>query len=160
MCECNNSLTIVSQVAAFVSLVLAFIEPEHGEGEGDHGLPGEEGGDSEAGWIEGVAILVSVVIVVLVTAFNDYTKERQFRGLQNRIEQEHTFAVIRRGEVKQIGVAEIVVGDICQVKYGDLLPADGIIIQSNDLKIDESTLTGTNYIYIYTEKFWFCRWST
>ncbi|XP_022652986.1 plasma membrane calcium-transporting ATPase 2-like isoform X4 [Varroa destructor] len=133
---------IILQVAAFVSLVLAFIEPEHGEGEGDHGLPGEEGGDSEAGWIEGVAILVSVVIVVLVTAFNDYTKERQFRGLQNRIEQEHTFAVIRRGEVKQIGVAEIVVGDICQVKYGDLLPADGIIIQSNDLKIDESTLTG------------------
>ena len=29
-----------------------------------------------------------------------------------------------------------------QVKYGDLLPADGIIIQSNDLKVDESSLTG------------------
>ncbi|KZR98184.1 Plasma membrane calcium-transporting ATPase 3, partial [Daphnia magna] len=36
-------------------------------------------------WIEGVAILISVIVVVLVTAFNDYTKERQFRGLQNRI---------------------------------------------------------------------------
>lgn len=129
---------IILQVAAFVSLVLAFIEPEH-----DDGTPKEdEGGDAEAGWIEGVAILVSVVIVVIVTAFNDYTKERQFRGLQNRIEQEHTFAVIRKGVLLQIGVAEIVVGDICQVKYGDLLPADGIIIQSNDLKIDESTLTG------------------
>ena len=31
---------------------------------------------------------------------------------------------------------------IFQVKYGDLLPADGIILQSNDLKIDESSLTG------------------
>ncbi|XP_013789247.1 plasma membrane calcium-transporting ATPase 1-like, partial [Limulus polyphemus] len=41
-----------------------------------------------------------------------------------------------------IPVSEIVVGDICQVKYGDLLPADGIIIQSNDLKVDESSLTG------------------
>ena len=38
--------------------------------------------ESEAGWIEGAAILVSVIIVVLVTAFNDYTKERQFRGEQ------------------------------------------------------------------------------
>uniref|UniRef100_A0A6B0VFM2 Calcium-transporting ATPase n=1 Tax=Ixodes ricinus TaxID=34613 RepID=A0A6B0VFM2_IXORI len=132
---------IILQVAAFVSLILAFIEPEDHQ-ENDHRGKPKEPGQSEAGWIEGVAILVSVVIVVLVTAFNDYTKERQFRGLQNRIEQEHKFAVIRGGEVNQIAVSEIVVGDICQVKYGDLLPADGIIIQSNDLKIDESTLTG------------------
>ena len=37
--------------------------------------------ESETGWIEGAAILVSVIIVVLVTAFNDYTKEKQFRGI-------------------------------------------------------------------------------
>lgn len=109
--------------------------------------------------------------MVIVTAFNDYTKERQFRGLQSRIEGEHKFSVIRAGEVKQISVGDIVVGDICQVsvfffiylklhpfllntflfqlpyfisqvKYGDLLPADGILIQSNDLKVDESSLTG------------------
>ena len=42
----------------------------------------------------------------------------------------------------QLLVSDLVVGDICQVKYGDLLPADGIIIQSNDLKVDESSLTG------------------
>lgn len=36
--------------------------------------------EHDAGWIEGVAILISVVVVVLVTALNDYTKERQFRG--------------------------------------------------------------------------------
>jgi len=50
--------------------------------------------------------------------------------------------VIRSGEVIQILVQDLVVGDICQVKYGDLLPADGVIIQSNDLKVDESSLTG------------------
>lgn len=72
----------------------------------------------KAGWIEGVAILVSVIVVVFVTAFNDYTKERQFRGLQSRIEHEHMFSVIRGGEVQQISVSDIVVGDICQVKYG------------------------------------------
>lgn len=91
--------------------------------------------ETSHGWIEGLAILISVIVVVLVTAFNDYTKERQFRGLQNRIEGEHKFAVIRAAEVKQISVSDIVVGDICQIKYGDLLPADGILIQSNDLKV-------------------------
>ncbi|KAF4525203.1 hypothetical protein B566_EDAN008309 [Ephemera danica] len=89
-----------------------------------------------------MAILISVIVVVIVTAFNDYTKERQFRGLQSRIEGEHKFSVIRGAEVKQISVGDIVVGDICQIKYGDLLPADGILIQSNDLKVDESSLTG------------------
>lgn len=91
--------------------------------------------DEHYGWIEGLAILVSVIVVVIVTAFNDYSKERQFRGLQSRIEGEHKFAVIRNGDAMQILVGDIVVGDICQIKYGDLLPADGIIIQSNDLKV-------------------------
>lgn len=80
--------------------------------------------------------MISVIVVVIVTAFNDYSKERQFRGLQNRIEGEHKFSVIRGTEAKNIGVGEIVVGDICQIKYGDLLPADGILIQSNDLKVN------------------------
>lgn len=74
--------------------------------------------EKEAGWIEGVAILAAVIVVVLVTAFNDWQKERQFRGLQSKIEHEHRFNVIRGGEVLQIPVGEIVVGDICQVKYG------------------------------------------
>ena len=75
----------------------------------------EEEGSHE--WIEGLAILISVIVVVLVTAFNDYTKERQFRGLQSRIEGEHKFAVLRGGESNQIFVGEIVVGDICQVRF-------------------------------------------
>lgn len=113
--------------------------------------------------------------MVLVTAFNDWSKEKQFRGLQSRIEQEQKFTVVRGGQVIQIPVAEIVVGDIAQIKYGkfsisnafllfheehtqfpsvpskpglvlclsgDLLPADGVLLQGNDLKIDESSLTG------------------
>lgn len=84
----------------------------------------------------------TVAIVCLVTAVNDYSKEKQFRGLQNKIQDENKYSVIRQSEVNQIFVGDIVVGDICQVKYGDLLPADGIIIQSNDLKVDESSLTG------------------
>ncbi|CAG5896278.1 unnamed protein product, partial [Menidia menidia] len=109
-------------------------------GEGSGGV--EDEGEADAGWIEGAAILLSVVCVVLVTAFNDWSKEKQFRGLQSRIEQEQKFTVVRKGNVIQIPVADMVVGDMAQVKYGDLLPADGILIQGNDLKIDESSLTG------------------
>ncbi|KAG9485366.1 hypothetical protein GDO78_008443 [Eleutherodactylus coqui] len=109
---------------------------------GEAGGGVEDEGEAQAGWIEGAAILFSVIIVVLVTAFNDWSKEKQFRGLQSRIEQEQKFTVIRKGQVIQIPVAELVVGDIAQIKYGDLLPADGVLIQGNDLKIDESSLTG------------------
>uniref|UniRef100_A0A8C2AL64 Calcium-transporting ATPase n=1 Tax=Cyprinus carpio TaxID=7962 RepID=A0A8C2AL64_CYPCA len=128
---------IILEVAAIISLGLSFYHPQ---GEASGGV--EDEGEAQAGWIEGAAILFSVIIVVLVTAFNDWSKEKQFRGLQSRIEQEQKFTVIRKGQVIQIPVSEIVVGDIAQIKYGDLLPADGILIQGNDLKIDESSLTG------------------
>uniref|UniRef100_A0A5F4VUT8 Calcium-transporting ATPase n=1 Tax=Callithrix jacchus TaxID=9483 RepID=A0A5F4VUT8_CALJA len=132
---------IILEIAAIISLGLSFYHPP---GEGNEGKMGgaEDEGEAEAGWIEGAAILLSVICVVLVTAFNDWSKEKQFRGLQSRIEQEQKFTVVRAGQVVQIPVAEIVVGDIAQVKYGDLLPADGLFIQGNDLKIDESSLTG------------------
>ncbi|VDN97833.1 unnamed protein product [Rodentolepis nana] len=101
-----------------------------------------EPSENETGWIEGVAILVAVIVVVLVVAVNDWQKEKQFRGLQNRIEAEQKFTVLRGGLIKDISIADIVVGDVCLVKYGDLLPADGVVLQSTDLKIDESSLTG------------------
>ncbi|KAM9005814.1 plasma membrane calcium-transporting ATPase 4 isoform X1 [Sarcophilus harrisii] len=135
---------IILEVAAIVSLGLSFYRPP-GEGntECQQNAPAvTEEGEAETGWIEGAAILFSVAIVVLVTAFNDWSKEKQFRGLQSRIEQEQKFSIIRNGQIIQLPVIEIVVGDIAQIKYGDLLPADGVLIQGNDLKIDESSLTG------------------
>uniref|UniRef100_A0A9J2PWK8 Calcium-transporting ATPase n=1 Tax=Ascaris lumbricoides TaxID=6252 RepID=A0A9J2PWK8_ASCLU len=128
---------IILLVSAIVSLGLSFYRPPEGAETG-----GNDSGEREAGWIEGCAILVAVIVVVLVTALNDWSKEKQFRGLQSKIETEHKFSVIRNGEAIDIVVNELVVGDIARVKYGDLLPADGILIQSNDLKIDESSLTG------------------
>uniref|UniRef100_A0AAY4CKA9 Calcium-transporting ATPase n=1 Tax=Denticeps clupeoides TaxID=299321 RepID=A0AAY4CKA9_9TELE len=135
---------IILEIAAMISLGLSFYQPPGGGGEtcGTANAGAEDEGESEAGWIEGAAILLSVVCVVLVTAFNDWSKEKQFRGLQSRIEQEQKFQVVRGGQVIQLPVADIVVGDIAQIKYGDLLPTDGVLIQGNDLKIDESSLTG------------------
>ncbi|KAI6222385.1 Calcium-transporting ATPase [Aphelenchoides fujianensis] len=93
-------------------------------------------------WIEGVAILVCVALVVLATSINDYTKERQFRALQARIAVSHEFTAIRDGQPVEVNPKKLVVGDVVQVKYGDLLPADGVIVQSHDLRLDEASLTG------------------
>lgn len=63
---------IVLMVAALISIVLgATVEK-----------------DKDVAWIDGVAILAAVVIVVLVTAMNDWTKEKQFRGLQKKLESD------------------------------------------------------------------------
>ena len=89
-------------------------KPPKQEKEGGSGFHEEE--EEEHGWIEGAAILIAVVIVVFVTAFNDWSKEKQFRGLQDRIEGEQTFNVIRNGTAQQVQVGELVVGDIIQVR--------------------------------------------
>jgi Ca2+ transporting ATPase len=104
-------------------------------------------------WIEGAAILVAVLVVVFVTSFNDWSKERQFRGLQSKIDSDQKISVCRDGQIDDLPVKEILVGDICQIFYGHTIPADGLVLESNDLKVDESSLTGeTNLIKKGTEK--------
>ena len=113
-------------VAAVVSLILGVTVDER----------------PEIGWVDGVAILMAVAIVVFVTAFNDWNKERQFRDLQKRLDDDQHFSVIRNGQIKEIQTAELVTGDIAQFKYGNTLPTDGILISGYDIKINESSLTG------------------
>jgi len=138
MFEALQDVTLVILIiCAVVSFGLSFYHPD-----GDAFEAEIKPKEANIEWIEGAAIIVAVIVVVLVTAFNDWTKERQFRGLQSKIESDQKFNVVRGDVVKQIPIKEIVVGDICQIKYGDLLPADGVVVQSNDLKVDESSLTG------------------
>ncbi|CAF4685105.1 unnamed protein product, partial [Rotaria magnacalcarata] len=131
----HDMLLVILLVCAVVSIGLSFYKPPQ---EDDNVK--EDGPNLE--WIEGVAILVAVLVVVFVTSFNDWRKERQFRGLQNKIEKDQQASVIRDNVIQQIPISELVVGDLCFIKYGDLLPADGLIVQSSDLKTDESSITG------------------
>lgn len=70
-----------------------------------------------------------MVVVVLVTALNDWTKDRQFRGLQKKLDTDSRFSVIRNDKIEELTLAEIVVGDVAQFKYGNTFPVDGILIQ-------------------------------
>jgi len=100
-------------------------------------------------WIEGFAILVSVCIVVLVTASIDYAKQFAFIRLTQSLHETNTKAVIRGG--KQISVIDddIVVGDILSVNSHNLasIPADCVLLgPPASLKMDESTLTGESVL--------------
>ena len=102
-------------------------------------------------WIEGAAILVSVVIVVLVTAGIDYAKQFAFIKLIKNLHETNTKAVIRDGRQVSVTDDDIVVGDILSVNSHNLasIPADCVLLgPSNDLRMDESALTGESKLII------------
>jgi Ca2+ transporting ATPase len=96
-------------------------------------------------WIEGAAILVSVGIVVTVTAGIDYAKQFAFIKLTKSLHETNTKQVIRNGKQVSVIDDDIVVGDILSVNSHNLasIPADCVFLGPvSGLKMDESTLTG------------------
>lgn len=73
--------------------------------------------------------MAAVVLVMFITALNDWVKDRQFRGLQKKLDSDARFFVMRDGELQELPLAELVVGDLAQFKYGNTFPVDGILIQ-------------------------------
>ncbi|RHY15750.1 hypothetical protein DYB35_005576 [Aphanomyces astaci] len=94
-----------------------------------------------AEWIEGASILFAVLLVTGVTAVNNWQKEKQFAAL-NAVKEDEKIKVIRNGVPSEVSKFHLLVGDIVRVDLGDILPADGLIYDENEIKIDESTLTG------------------
>lgn len=96
-------------------------------------------------WLEGFAILMSVCIVMLVTAGIDYAKQFAFKRLTDSLNESNTKCVIRDGETHFVQDSDLVVGDILSVNSHSLasIPADCVLLgPSMDLYMDESTLTG------------------
>ncbi|XP_046911499.2 plasma membrane calcium-transporting ATPase 2 isoform X1 [Dermatophagoides farinae] len=134
---------IMLEICAFVSLALSFYHPTNESSSDDHRNPYlEQKNEDRYGYVESVAIWLSIMITVLVMATSEYGKEAKFRALQNRLEKEHKINVLRNGNIHEISTSDLVVGDICIIKYGDVIPADGILFEYNELKIDESSMTG------------------
>ncbi|KAG8829631.1 hypothetical protein FRC17_006267 [Serendipita sp. 399] len=92
-------------------------------------------------FVEGVAIIIAVLIVVMVGSLNDWQKERQFRAL-NEKKDDRTVKVIRFGKEAQVNIREILVGDIALMEPGEIIPCDGIFVSGHNVKCDESGATG------------------
>ncbi|KAJ3065457.1 Calcium-transporting ATPase 10, plasma membrane-type [Podochytrium sp. JEL0797] len=93
------------------------------------------------GWLDGVVIVIAVVIVLSVTAGNDYSKDKKFKKLL-LMQSDKKVKVIRGGKKDEISSWDILVGDIVEITMGDEVPADGLFVHGNRLIIDESPLTG------------------
>lgn len=140
----NDKIIILLTIAAIISLSLGIYETVD-EG---HGVD----------WIEGVAICVAILIVTVVTAANDWQKERQFAKLNKRVggmtstfvnvvltmsqNSDREVKAVRSGKVAMISIFDITVGDVLHLEPGDSVPADGILISGHGIKCDESSATG------------------
>ncbi|XP_057438038.1 putative calcium-transporting ATPase 11, plasma membrane-type [Lotus japonicus] len=104
------------------------------------------------GTYDGVGIILSILLVVVVTASSDYKQSLQFMDLDK--EKKKIFVqVTRDGKRQKISIYDIVVGDIVHLSTGDQVPADGIFISGYSLLIDESSLSGESEpVYVYDEK--------
>ena len=92
---------------------------------------------SAYGWLEGVAILFAVFVVVMVGAVNDYQKEKQFREL-NAKKDDVQITVLRDGKTTKVSTFNLVVGDIVLLSTGDITPTDGIVLGRNLFNDQES----------------------
>ncbi|KAI8602621.1 PMCA-type calcium-translocating P-type ATPase [Dissophora ornata] len=141
----HEKILIILLVAAIISIALGIYE--------DYGVVHEPtlkfnkdftsyyATDAKISWVEGVAILVAVIIVILVGSVNDYQKEAQFRKL-NAKKEDREVKVLRNGETVLLSVFDVLVGDLLYLEPGDVIAADGIYLGGHNLKCDESAMTG------------------
>ena len=129
----NDRILILLTAAGVVSLALGVYEAV--------GQPPEPGQPQSVDWVEGVAILVAVILVVLVTGFNDFRREKQFVKLNSK-KEDRQFKAIRSGKYVLVSVYDITVGDVLYIESGDSVPADGILIDGHGIQCDESSATG------------------
>ena len=132
----KDKVLIMLLVAAIVSLALGLYETFGVETEYDD----EHVALPKVDWVEGVAIIVAVLIVVLVGAANDYQKEQQFARL-NAKKEDRELIVVRNGNQKMISIHDLVVGDILNLQTGDIIAADLVLLEG-ELECDELALTG------------------
>jgi len=96
--------------------------------------------ESDVEWYEPIGIAVAIALATLVSTFSEFRNENAFQKLQEEASK-ITCKVYRNGEIKEVPIDEIVVGDAIMLQAGDKIPADGVLIDGN-LKTDQSVLNG------------------
>ncbi|XP_024182554.1 calcium-transporting ATPase 4, plasma membrane-type [Rosa chinensis] len=93
------------------------------------------------GMYDGLGIILSILLVVMVTAISDYRQSLQFKELDKE-KKNIKIQVTRDGRRQKVSIYDLVVGDIVHLSIGDQVPADGLLISGHSLQIDESSLSG------------------
>lgn len=99
---------------------------------------GAEGGDV---FLEPVGILVAVLLATGVGFYFELKANRKF-DILNQVNDDVMVKVLRDGRVQEVSRKEVVVGDVVLLEAGNEVPADGVLLESLSLRVNESTLTG------------------
>ena len=91
---------------------------------------------------DGIGIVFAIMVIVITTAVTNYNKEKKFKQLSDENFKKFQVVVTRDGGNHNISDEELLVGDKCKIDMGMIIPADGRVITSSNLKIDEASLTG------------------
>ncbi|KXS09080.1 calcium-translocating P-type ATPase [Gonapodya prolifera JEL478] len=126
----QDKILILLTIAACISLALGLYSD----------LRPDRPATPRVGFVEGLAIILAVIIVVLAGSVNDLQKERQFKKL-NAKRDDRGVKVVRAGRERIVGVADMVVGDVLCLEPGDVPPTD-CVLASGHITCDESSLTG------------------
>ncbi|KEP46359.1 calcium-transporting ATPase, partial [Rhizoctonia solani 123E] len=138
----KDKVLVLLSIAAVVSLALGLYS--------DFGTPPElvvcTSGEGlceapRVDWVEGVAIMIAILIVVVVGSLNDWQKERQFRKLNDK-KDDRGVKVVRDGKEQVINVKDVLVGDIALLEPGEIIPCDGVFLRGHNVRCDESGATG------------------
>ncbi|KAI9296266.1 calcium-translocating P-type ATPase [Neoconidiobolus thromboides FSU 785] len=123
---------IMLSIASLISLIIGVYEDS---------LKDPSLNEPKLGWVEGVAIQIAVLIVILTNAINDYQKEKQFRIL-NAKKEDRLVKVIRDSLQQEISVYKLVVGDVVLLEPGEIIPVDCLLVEGFNIICDESSATG------------------
>lgn len=92
-------------------------------------------------FFEPVGIFIAILLATGLAFLFELKADKEF-AILNQVNDDELVKVIRNGNASQIGKRDIVVGDVVIVETGDEIPADGELLESVTLHVDESTLTG------------------
>lgn len=124
---------IILLIAAIASIILGALYPEICQGK-------SISKDNDNAWKEGAGIMATILVIIFISAFSDYFRNKYWYRLHTNIENERKVTVIRSGTTMQIGYRLVCVGDLVVLETGSVIPADGILVENTEVTTDESSI--------------------
>ncbi len=95
----------------------------------------------EASFIDSIGIILAVLLATLAGFFSELKSAGEFE-LLNKVKDDILIKVLRNGQIVEISINDVVIGDLVRLDLGDKVPADGVVLDAMGLVLDQSVMTG------------------
>jgi len=95
----------------------------------------------DASFLDTIGIFLAIGLATLVGFFSERKSAKEFE-LLNKVKDDITVKALRNGQLTELHIGEVVVGDVIKLAIGDKIPADGVLQEVSNLKIEQSMMTG------------------